>query len=379
MHRPTARLAGAALAFAPALLSAQIQTAQKVVTLGNQQMTMTAQSLVVAADNINNARHSTPVSPAFNGIGSVDIRTTAGRFICTGSLLADGQTVLTAGHCVSHLPGTVTSMSVNFYPNGPTAVNIAATSWNANPLYSGQVIDENDVGVIHLSREADPNISRYGLAATSGENNNFEFVGYGQKGSFGQGVSINAGFSLANRKQGANLFDITAGDARWQGFWDDPNAATAHVLLTDFDNGTTGYNSNDGMCWIGQYFALLNTTECNSGLGVNEADTGGGDSGGPGFVNGLIASVTSFGLTFGQYGPGPYPDIDTRLNSSFGEFAGFTDVAYQNAWITSQMDLTSLDPTSAGPTVTPEPASLVLVATGLLGVGGIVRRRRRSA
>ena len=78
MHPSTARLAGAALAFAPALLAAQMQTSQKVVTLGNQQFTMTAQSLVVAADDINNDRHSTPVSPAYNGIGSIRITTTAG-------------------------------------------------------------------------------------------------------------------------------------------------------------------------------------------------------------------------------------------------------------------------------------------------------------
>ncbi|MEO7454730.1 MAG: PEP-CTERM sorting domain-containing protein, partial [Gemmatimonadaceae bacterium] len=68
------------------------------------------------------------------------------------------------------------------------------------------------------------------------------------------------------------------------------------------------------------------------------------------------------------------------LNSSFGEFAGFTDVAYHASWIQSEMDLGSLDPTVAGPIVaTPEPTTTVLMASGLLGIAGFVRRRRKAA
>jgi Trypsin/PEP-CTERM motif len=386
--RPAARAAGAALMLAPALLSAQM-TSTKVVDLGGQQMTVTAQSLVSAAGNIvTDPHYQTPVSPAYNGVGSIHIQTTQGLFICTGSLLADGKTVLTAGHCVSHFgTATVTSISVDFYPVNSTAVNLVASSWNANPAYTGQVIDENDVGVIHLAAEAPANISRYALATTSGVNSNFEFVGFGQKGSFGAGVSFNAGFSLANRRQGANLFDTQLGDPRWDGFWDDPAAPSAHVLLADFDDGSTGFNSHDGMCWIGQFSGSdsMGTTECNAGLGIDEAISGPGDSGGPGFVFGKIASVTSFGLSFGQFGPGPFPDNDTALDSSFGEFGGFTDVAFQAAWIATQMDLTSLDPTVLGPlapgqtvVATPEPSTTVLLASGLIGVAGFARRRRKA-
>ena len=303
--------------------------------------------------------------------------------------------------CRTLAPAPVTSISVNFYPVNATAVNLVASSWNANPAYSGHVIDENDVGVIHLAAEAPANISRYALATTSGVNQNFEFVGFGQKGSFGAGISIGAGFSLANRRQGANLFDTQLGDPRWNcpagsgppfciggtNFWFDPAAATAHVLLADFDNGTTGFNSNDGMCWIGQYNGSVQfgTSECNAGLGLDEAISGGGDSGGPGFAFGKIASVTSFGLTFGQFGPGPFPDINNTLNSSFGEFAGFTDVAFQSAWIATQMDLTSLDDTVLGPLApgqtvvpTPEPSTTILLASGLIGVAGFARRRRKA-
>jgi hypothetical protein len=379
-----ARAIGAALVLAPALLLAQTST--KVVTLGGHQVTMTAKSLVVAADNINDARHSTPISPAYNGVGAISITSNLGSFLCTGSLLADGKTVLTAAHCLTGDIGTVTKIQMVFYPPSGGVI-LDGASWTANPNYSGSVIDENDIGVIHLTAEAPADISRYDIATTSAENDPFRFVGFGQRGSFGQGVSLGAGFALGNRKAGENLFDIHLGDPRWDGFWNDPNASTANVLLADFDNGL---QANDGMCWIGQFIPDLGTSECNLGLGVNEADTGGGDSGGPRFVNGKIASITSFGLTFGSvvqicgelkprcFVPGP--DIDNFLNSSFGEFAGFTDVAFQHQWIEDQLDLSNFDPISPGPdTVVPEPGTNVLLATGLIGVVGIVRRRRRMS
>lgn len=367
--RPAARAAGAALVLAPAFLAAQ--TSAKVVNLGGQNYTMTAKSLVSAAGNVNtDARYQTPVSPAYNGVGSVRITSNLGTFICTGSLLPDGQTVLTAAHCLTGDIGVVTAVSVNFYPVNSTAVVMNASSWTANPNYSGEVIDENDVGVIRLSAVADPSITRYQLYTGTAENNGFQFVGYGQRGSNGAGVGAagnGAGFGLANRRTGYNLFDITLGDSRWQNFWDDPNASISHVLLTDFDNGTTGFNSNDGMCWIGQFSNFtLGNSECNAGRGLDEAISGGGDSGGPGFINGQIASVTSFGLTFGQQGTG-FGDIDNALDSSFGEYAGFTDVAFQSQWINSQLVV-----------ATPEPASMVLMATGLIGIAGVARRRRNN-
>jgi hypothetical protein len=377
-----ARFAGAALAFGPAMLAAQTT---KTVTLGGDQFALTSQSLVSAAGDVNaDSRYQTPVSPAYNGVASLQISTTAGLFICTGSLLNDGQTVLTAAHCLKGSIGTVTGIKVNFFPTvGGAVEQIAATSWAANPNYSTHVIDENDVGVIHLASTPSANVTRYKLydgSLGSTVNSNFQFVGYGQRGSFGTGTGTagnGAGFGLSFRRTGYNLFDVTLGDSRWNGFWNDPNAAVGHVLLADFDNGTTGINSNDGMCWIGRFTGSFGfgSSECNAGRGLDEAIVGGGDSGGPGFINGMIASITSFGTTFGSYQNSGFPDpgfilnsdgSKNYLNSSFGEFAGFVDADYQSDWIESQM-------------AAPEPTTTVLMATGLIGIAGFARRRRKNA
>jgi hypothetical protein len=185
---------------------------------------------------------------------------------------------------------------------------------------------------------ADPAITRYQLYTGVAENNNFQFVGYGQRGSNGAGVSCRRRLRLAtaapattcSTSRSATPAGATSGRIR--------SLPRTHVLLTDFDNGTTGVQLERRHVLDRPLQQLPNAwhTECNAGRGLDEAISGGGDSGGPGFINGQIASVTSFGLTFGQQGTG-FGDIDNSLNSSFGEYAGFTDVAFQSQWINSQL------------------------------------------
>lgn len=86
----------------------------------------------------------------------------------------------------------------------------------------------------------------------------------------------------------------------------------------------------------------------------------GGDSGGPQFVNGQLASVASFGLTFGnQFQPG---DLDNKLNDTFGEFNGFVPI-YNNLDFLNSV---------------PEPASWMMMIAGFGLVGAAVRRRREG-
>jgi hypothetical protein len=134
----------------------------------------------------------------------------------------------------------------------------------------------------------------------------------------------------------------------------------SHSFLGDFDNGLA---ENDSACAVAAAVALPAGTFCNVGLGAREVGIAGGDSGGPGFVNGRLASVNSFGLTFGQ----DFGDVDLVLNSSFGEFNGYVPIYLHADWIRSVL------------VPIPEPGTWALLVAGLGLVGAAARRKRATA
>jgi hypothetical protein len=124
----------------------------------------------------------------------------------------------------------------------------------------------------------------------------FTKVGYGRSGN---GIDGDIG-SLGTKRQGQNIYDETGQ------FFESINVNDEGVLLFDFDDGT-------------------NNTFGNSGIGFQEINSAPGDSGGPTFINGLIAGVTSFGTTLES------EDIDGTTNSTFGEISGDARVSeYRN-------------------------------------------------
>ena len=133
--------------------------------------------------------------------------------------------------------------------------------------------------------------------------------------------------------------------------------SAAGLYLADFDNGLA---ANDAACKLAANFGLSGPKYCNTGVGALEAIAGPGDSGGPNFINGQIASITEAGLTLGTANG----DIDGKLNGTFGEFNALLPVANQIAWIES---------------VVPEPSSWALLITGFGVVGASARRARRRA
>ena len=314
-----------------------------------------------------------PTYPTGGGVVALIMNFSSGSFICSGTLMSDRQSVLTAAHCVTDASlGTPISSTAWFYggPNGdtlvpdsPDATPVAATQYFVHPSYSGRVIDHNDVAVVRLSTPAPAFAPAFGLYTQELSGHDFNVWGYGGRSSGGGNVGAN--LDTDRLRQGDNRYDFRLGDAAFGTGWaselEEPFAQIAHSWLSDFDNG---HAANDAACkTVAVVFGLAaNPAWCNLGRAAREVGVAGGDSGGPGFIDGLVASVNSYGLTYGE---AAYGDVDAALNSSFGEFTGYVPVYLHADFINAAL--------------VPEPGACLLMALGLAGMGGAVRRRRMAA
>ena len=314
------------------------------------------------------------VQPAYSGVVTLIMNYgAAGSFICSGTLLPDRVSILTAAHCVTDGPTLARPISTTvFFPNsdadglpsqGANVGSRSVTLYNVHPSYTGEVIDQNDIAVLRMSAPAPTSARAYGLFAGSNlTGTQFNVAGYGARSNAGGNLGANLG--AGRLRQGQNRYDFRFGDADFDNFWVDldangenffGNAEIAYSYVSDFDNGRS---ANDASCRLAGALSLGGGKYCNLGLGLDEVGVAGGDSGGPQFINGQISSVTSYGLSFGA----GFGDLEDVLNSSFGEFSGYVPVFIHTAFINASM--------------VPEPATIVLMMTGLAALGVIARRRR---
>jgi hypothetical protein len=133
--------------------------------------------------------------------------------------------------------------------------------------------------------------------------------------------------------------------------------------VSDFDNGLAAQSASHRICrGVGASIAAC-APFVNNGVGAREIGVAGGDSGGPGFVNGQLASINSYGLTFGA----DSGDIKAGLNNSFGEFSGYVPVYIHEDFI------------AASTVAVPEPSSWAMLIAGFGLIGATMRRRRTIA
>ena len=310
------------------------------------------------------------------------------RFICSGSVLADGRSIATAAHCVSDGAGTANPVktTVHFYNGNPDqrAVDPGAsetrsvTAYFVHPEYSGQVIDQNDIAILRINKEAPTSAQRYDLF-TNGDLAGMEFnvAGYGTRSTTGgnNGNTPPFGARTGFLREGDNIYDYAWGNSLFQNFFTELDANGENFFfnpgvngnvadyefsfISDFDNGTLAQDQSRRIANALGLGPLGNTFFNNQGLGAREVGIAGGDSGGPGFVDGKLATINSYGLTFGPN----FGDFGGGLNAGWGEFSGYVPVYIHTDFIAT--------------TAVPEPASWALLIMGF-GLTGAAARHRRS-
>jgi hypothetical protein len=294
-----------------------------------------------------------------NGVGNFiipDPTNDAYIFSCTTARIGP-RTILTAAHCVTDdQTGALFNTSGQSFARflGPGSTNSTrhfyytpdALQVVVNPFWAGfnnpSTYLANDFAVVNFASDLPAWITTYGLFTGFPIGKSVNEVGFGTYGGGTGPTDFDFG-----RRWGTNTIDYIPTDETFSDYLD---------IYTDFDDTQGNF---DTFCWLG--------IACNSRYLATEAGTAEGDSGGPLFINGLIAGVASFGT---------YVCVDTahpctafaadqsRPFDSFGSLHAYSPVFANADFIASA--------------TIPEPATVALLGMGLFAVAVAARRQRRS-
>lgn len=268
--------------------------------------------MVTTVTSPTDSRHRAAVGQGYDGV----VRVTAGSYYGTGELLFGGQAVLTAAHLFS--AGTA-DVRVTF-ETATGSQTVTSSQVGVHPAYDADN-GNHDLAIVWLNDHAPANADRYNLYRDGDEiGRTMTIVGYGLSGS-GDTGGLDSDTASPLRLKAQNAFDAE-GDALKLALggtmaW---TPAPGTQLMADFDDGSV---ARDALGLLANRHDL--------GLGQNEGLIASGDSGGPAFIDGLVAGVANY-ITSISYGTAR-PDTDAVVNSSFGEIGAWLRVGAYQQWI----------------------------------------------
>ncbi|MCE2916765.1 MAG: trypsin-like serine protease [Rubrivivax sp.] len=317
---------------------------------------------VTAGMTFNGVNFDGNVRINFDGDGSL----ANGGFVCSGTLLKGGQYVLTAAHCAddSLTPATfVMEVRSGIYGNvAQTTQSIQASNVYVHPGWNGSLGTGADIAVIRLTTPI-LGTTGFDISRSNDVGKTMLIMGHGttQLGNVASATNWND-YGWAH--YGYNQADVT--DKAFNDAWDNSGDNTfGEGYVFDFDALSNAATHNTIKRLGDLRGGIFSSSE---GLGIPEAITAGGDSGGGDFVwNGsewLLSGVHSWGWQFCGGRISPTCDFTTRNGSSWGDISGSTAVFSHAAWIEG----------ITGPI--PEPGTYALMGLGLAAVAGAARRRK---
>jgi len=317
------------------------------LAFANETADLDGEQTLITSGDPGNPLYANAGANLRNGVGSIFIEfdgIPVGGFLCTASVIDDHH-ILTAAHCVRNAGDTVKRLRLILFAGLPAPMILDATGFSVHSLYDLTnpgygAFAAGDVAIIELPNALPPQIERYGLYRTADEfGETTRHYGHGRSGKGNKGATGGSDFFFA--RTGLNMYEQTLGAF---GFPSDQ-------LLHDYDSGGEKHNAMDW--WFSGFFCgpdnpnppQAQDGKCTTfragiypdrGFGKLEVGIASGDSGGPGFIDGQIAGVHSFGFTYscgGAGSPTNGADFTCGLDSSYGEMSGDTRVSTYADWI----------------------------------------------